>query len=300
MNPAEFLSLAQSEDELWWFQGMRSILFDLLDSIPGKQPSDRVLEAGCGTGDTARRLNERYGWSIVATDIAAEAVWLARQSLHTRPVQADIAALPFPGESFDTLLCLDVLVHFETGDETKALAEFARVLRRGGLLVLRTSALEWLRSRHSQFTHERQRFSRRRLIQGVEEHGFRILRCSYANTLLLPVAVARFRIWEPLLRRPPASGTTPIHPWLNRVLRTVLDFEARLLRNTDLPLGQTLMLVAERKPDDLGCASRQVRTEAAKPLGLSTGTNVFSVKQQVNRTEDESSTALGPSLRYES
>jgi SAM-dependent methyltransferase len=246
MNPAEFLSLAESENELWWFQGMRSILFDLLDSSPGKRPIHRVLEAGCGTGNTARRLNQRYGWSIIATDIAPEAMWLAQQLNHTRPVQADIAALPFTGESFDALLCLDVLVHFERGQENNALAEFARVLSSGGLLVLRTSAMDWLKSRHSRFTHERQRFSRGRLIRLVEEHGFRVLRCSYANALLLPVAVARFRIWEPLLRRPAASGTTPIHPWLNRVLRAVLEFEARLLRKTDLPLGQTLILVAEK------------------------------------------------------
>lgn len=247
MNPAEFMSLARSEKDLWWFRGMRSILFSLLDSLAVNSPISRVLEAGCGTGYTADLLNQRYGWITVAADLASEGISLARRSNRIVPVQANIAACPFVSDSFDAVFCLDVLVHFPRGEETHAIAEFARVLRTGGLLVLRTSALDWLRSRHSQFTHERQRFSRPRLIRAVEERGFRVIRCSYANSLLLPVAIGRFRVWEPLTRKLPASGTAPLPGWLNRLLSVPLELEAVLIRRLNLPLGQTLILVAEKR-----------------------------------------------------
>ena len=246
MNPAEFLSLTRTEKDLWWFRGMRTILFTLVGSITQKREISRVLEAGCGTGYTADLLNRRYGWTTVAADLASEGFSLARRSNQLLPVQANIAACPFKSDSFDAVFCLDVLVHFAKGDETQAIAEFARVLRGGGLLVLRTSALDLLKSRHSLFTHEQQRFTRKRLIRAVEEHGFRVLRCTYANSLLLPVAVARFRLWEPLARARPASGTAPLPRLLNSILTVPLRLEAMLIRRLNLPLGQTLILVAEK------------------------------------------------------
>ncbi len=246
MNPAEFLTLARGEKELWWFHGMRSILFRLLDPVVRERRISRVLEAGCGTGYTADLLNQRYGWSMVAADLEWQGISQAPRPDRVAPVQADLAACPFASNCFDGVVCLDVLVHFPRGEERRPLAEFARVLRSGGLLVLRTSALQLLRSRHSQFTRERQRFSRRRLIRAVEQEGFRVIRCTYVNSLLLPVAVARFRLWEPVMRKPPASGTAPLPQWLNRFLSVPLAVEAELIRKVNLPLGQSLILIAER------------------------------------------------------
>src|SRR5690606_20111096 len=116
-------------------------------------------------------------------------------------------------ESFDAVVSMDVVVHLPRGAEGAAFGEFARVLRPGGLLVIRTSALDVLRSRHSEFAQERQRFTRRRLIEAVSRHGIRPLRCSYANSLLMPVALFRFRVWEPLTGQAPASGVSEVSPW---------------------------------------------------------------------------------------
>jgi SAM-dependent methyltransferase len=247
MNPAEFATLSRSESDLWWFRGMRKILFELLDAYARRLRPTRVLEAGCGTGYFARHLAERYAWNIFPADLSADGLSIAHSRGLSRLCQADIADCPFRTESFDVLLSLDVLVHFAAGQETAALAEFHRMLTPGGLLVLRVSALNFLRSRHSEFTHERQRFTRGSLERLVREHGFRVLRCTYANSLLLPVAIARFRIWEPLLRKPPASGTGTLAPWLDRLLFTPLAVEAALIRRGfDFPAGQSLILIGEK------------------------------------------------------
>lgn len=89
------------------------------------------------------------------TELAWEGVSLTLRGDGILSVQADIGACPFSNGAFDAVFSLDVLVHFPRGKEVNALNVFARVLRPGGFLVLRVSALDLLRSRHSAFCHER-------------------------------------------------------------------------------------------------------------------------------------------------
>jgi SAM-dependent methyltransferase len=223
------------------------MLLRLLDPLLRARRISRVLEAGCGTGYFAKLLQQRYPWALFPSDLAWEGLRYGKDLGVARMTQADLAALPFPAAAFELVLSLDVIVHFPRGEEHRAMKELARVLAPGGLLVLRVSALDILRSRHSQFAHERQRFTRRRLLRLVRDHGIRVLRCTYANSLLLPVALAKFRIWEPLLRRPPASGVAPVPGWLDHLLYAPLAVESALLNaGINLPIGQSLILIGEK------------------------------------------------------
>jgi SAM-dependent methyltransferase len=247
MNPAEFANIAALEESFWWFRGMRRILFRLLDPLHAQYRLERVLEAGCGTGHFSRELERRYGWRMVPLDLAAEGLRYGKSLGIPRLVQGDIAALPFAGACFDAVVSMDVLVHFPLGEEGRPFAEFIRVLKPGGLLILRVSALDILRSRHSQFAHERQRFTRPRLLALASQHHLRVLRCSYLNSLLFPVALAKFRLYEPLLNSPPESGVQPVAPWLDNLLYRVLALEEKWLgANRNFPLGQSLLLLAEK------------------------------------------------------
>jgi SAM-dependent methyltransferase len=248
MNPLEFETLARTERDFWWFRGMEGILYGMLDRAIAGRAIREVMEAGCGTGHMSARLRERYGWRIFPTDLSEHGLRYARKEGVPRLTRCDIRRLPFPDAVFDAVMCLDVLVHFPEGGEGEALAEFSRVLKPNGLLVVRVSALQILRSRHSEFAWEQQRFSRGRLLRALEQHRFRALRCTYANSLLLPVALAKFRVWEPLFAREPRSGTAPVPEWLNRLLEIPLNIERRLIgAGLNLPLGQSIIVVVEKE-----------------------------------------------------
>ena len=247
MNPAEFANIAEAEQGLWWYRGMRRILMRVLDPWLKGREVRRVLEAGCGTGYFARVLERERGWRVYPSDVAWEGLSFARGMGLERLSQADLRALPFRSGAFDMVLSVDVLEHFTPGEEAGPLRELVRVLAPGGVLVLRTPALEALRSRHSEFVLERQRFTRGRLLGAIRGCGVRVLRCTYASFLLLPVALLKFRLWEPLFRTPPASGVKPVAGWLDRLLYGCLAAEAAWLGgNLDFPAGQTLILIAEK------------------------------------------------------
>lgn len=246
MNPQEFANINAAEEQMWWFRGMRRILKAWVARLP-RRDFGAVLEAGCGTGYMSSWLEAEYGWQMVPVDLAHEGLAFGGQMGVQRLTQANIAALPFAAGAFDAVLSLDVLVHFERGGELAALREFHRVLRPGGALILRVSALDVLRSRHSIFAHERQRFTRSRIGEQVRAAGFTVRDSSYANSLLLPVALFKFRVWEPVLGAPAESGVQVPAAWLNWLLEQPLAAEARWLgAGGGLPLGQSVLLLATK------------------------------------------------------
>lgn len=249
MNPAEFANIAAAEREFWWYRGMREILYRMLDPIARANEIRRVCEAGCGTGYFSKLLAERYGWTMFPLDVRPEGLDHARDQGTGRLTQGDIMALPFSAAAFDALVSLDVIPHLEPGMEHQALAEFSRVLRPDGLLMIRTPAFDFLRSRHSEFVHEKQRFTRSHLTAAAARAGFRMERVTYANALLLPVAAFKFRIWEPLTRQTAASGVQPAAGWLDRFLYLPLQMEAAWIgRGGAFPAGQSLLLIARKGP----------------------------------------------------
>jgi SAM-dependent methyltransferase len=247
MNPAEFANIARWERDFWWYRGQRAILFRLLQPFLAGRRMTHVLEAGCGTGYFSRLMQHEQGWPVVPLDISSEGLKYARGMGVERPVQGDLSKLPFAGRAFDMVLSIDVLPHFPRGAEETGVRELARVLAPRGLLVVRTAALDILRSRHSQFAFERQRFTRGRMTDLFRQCGVRVLRATYANSLLFPVALLKFRVWEPLLKRPAESGIAPVPQWLDSFLYGCLAAEAKWLgAGLSFPVGQSLIVIGEK------------------------------------------------------
>ncbi len=109
----------------------------LADCRPG-----RVLDAPCGDGTLARELASR-GWRAWAADIEpargddADGVTFVRLDLD--------ASLPFPDGVFDAVVSLEGLEHLLL--PARCLAEFCRILRPGGRLVLTTPNVNNVQSR---------------------------------------------------------------------------------------------------------------------------------------------------------
>lgn len=248
INPSEMANIAKAEESLWWFRGMRGISFALLDPVMARGPMGRVLEAGCGTGHFAAALQHRYGVEVFAVDLESEAMRYCLERRAPHPTQASIVSLPFPDGAFDLVASMDVLPHFLPGEEQAPFAELVRVLRPQGFLLLRAAALKLFRSRHSEYVWERQRFTRGRLENLARGHGLRIVRLTYANFLLTPVAFLKFRVYEPLTRQPPASGVQPVAAPLDRLLYLPLALEKFWLsQGLNFPWGQSLFLLAQKQ-----------------------------------------------------
>ncbi|PUA39335.1 class I SAM-dependent methyltransferase [Paenibacillus elgii] len=95
----------------------------------------RVLEVGCGTGRTSCYL-AKQGFDITGLDLRPDMLVKAKfraeaEQLDIRFMEGDITALPFEDATFDVVLAESVTNFADIG---RALAEYARVLRPGGIL----------------------------------------------------------------------------------------------------------------------------------------------------------------------
>jgi ArsR family transcriptional regulator len=98
-----------------------------------------VLDIGCGDGAVAELLTPRSR-SMTCLDTSERMVAAATERLarfdSARVVHGDMQTLPFRDASFDHAILFNVLVH--AASPSKAIAEAARVLRKGGALVVVT------------------------------------------------------------------------------------------------------------------------------------------------------------------
>lgn len=114
-------------------------VLEYVDGLKLKPASD-VLDAGCGPGALVEALASR-GFRVQAMDAAEGMIRQARARIaagtYACPVefkQGDIEKLPYADASFDLVLSTGVIEYLK--DDRTVLAEFRRVLRPGGHLIL--------------------------------------------------------------------------------------------------------------------------------------------------------------------
>ncbi|MFT5854399.1 MAG: ubiquinone/menaquinone biosynthesis C-methylase UbiE, partial [Verrucomicrobiales bacterium] len=130
------------------------IVLDFLASTPTPLKEQSILDAGCGTGTFLAGLQGRVG-KIHGRELSEGMQQVAKQRFADDPdVQIDqgsITELPHADESFDAIVCNQVLHHLDHGEGEDASAddfpnvelffrEAFRVLRPNGIVVINTSS----------------------------------------------------------------------------------------------------------------------------------------------------------------
>ena len=238
------------ENSHWWFRWRYDLITKLVSDL---KPSGtfRILDAGCGTGQMTKQL-EDIG-EAVGMDSAPEAIAYARSRGVERLVRGSITAPPFAEQSFDCVLALDVIEHVD--DDMGILTSLYRVIKPGGHLIITVPAFDALWSEHDEINHHKRRYRAPHLRMLIQEAGFDVERLTYCNTALyLPVLVTRKlkNAWRTLSRnragvpRPLKSDLGDYPRPINDALYGLMRAETRLMDSFDMPFGVSILAVAMR------------------------------------------------------
>lgn len=171
--------------------------------VLGVDPGDAVLDLGCGFGRHAFEAARR-GARVVALDAGRDEVLAVRATFAAMldagelgadtlavAVQGDALALPFADETFDRVICSEVLEHIP--HDVEAMAELARVLRRGGTMAVTVprrgpERINWALSKeyHEVPGGHIRIYSRRILEERLASVGLRVSAHHYAHALHSP------------------------------------------------------------------------------------------------------------------
>ncbi len=177
------------------------------------QPGDRVLDVGCGEGRHAISAYLSADVHVIGLDLSERDLDTARQRLQEfvgdeAPTEKSCTfvhgsghALPFEDNSFDKVICAEVLEHIP--DYQSFLTEIRRVLKPGGLFAVSVPRFfpEWICWRLSDAYHEVEGghvriFTAGELKRAVERQHMRRYRRHWAHSLHVPYWWLRCLLWE--------------------------------------------------------------------------------------------------------
>ena len=176
------------------------------------EKGDRVLDLGCGEGRhvIAAYLEaqvEAIGVDLCVKDLATTRekfkpfAQTADSGRYFALSSADARALPFADNSFDKVICSEVLEHI--GDYEAVLAEVERILKPGGLFCASVPRFwpEWVCWHYSDEYHENDGghlriFLEKQLRRKIENHGFTFYHRHWAHALHSPYWWMQCMAWE--------------------------------------------------------------------------------------------------------
>ncbi|MGH6955011.1 MAG: ArsR/SmtB family transcription factor [Alphaproteobacteria bacterium] len=179
---------------------------ELVAMLPANGVRD-LLDIGTGTGRMLQLFGPRVERAI-GVDLSREMLALARAALERARLkncivrQADMYKLPFPAESFDAVTVHQVL-HF-ADQPAQAIGEAARVLRRGGILMIADFApheLEHLRRDHA---HRRLGFADEEIAGWCRRAGIKP-----ADAVHLPGRPLTVTVWRAARAARPVGRVVP-------------------------------------------------------------------------------------------
>jgi len=239
------------EDKHWWFAGRTYALLNMLDRIVTPNGQKRVLDVGCGAGNMIHHL-ARYG-QVVGVDNNPKPLAIAQQRGYNVR-QGGAEALPIDADSFDLVALLDTLEHCQ--DDIAVLRECGRVCAPGGYLVVTTPAFMALWSHNDELNRHYRRYTASELRRKLAAAGFGVARLTHNNFLLFPPAAALMLLRRAMGKQPKLGSPhfddesyqvemEPAPPLLNALLSAVTWTEAQILRWINLPVGTSLICIAQ-------------------------------------------------------
>ncbi len=234
------------EKKHWWFVSRRDIIFTLLGQLKVEK-EQKILDVGCSGGILLESLKHQGYTNTYGIDISEKAIDVCKNRGLDNVLVSPGEVTNFSDNKFDVIIASDILEHIE--DDNKALSEWYRILKPGGILLVFVPAFNFLWSQHDEVNFHYRRYTKRSLLQKILKYNFNILKSSYWNFSLF-FAVIIPRLSQRLFRKNNKKFNDQlreVNPLINTSVINLVKIENVLLKYINFPVGSSVFVVCEKK-----------------------------------------------------
>lgn len=218
----------------------------------GLSPGSSILDIGTGTGGMIPVLGRFGQLTVYEPDPAT--LELTRSTYERDLPDVTFLSgerLDVDGARYSLITAFDVLEHCQ--DDRSTLEDWSNLLEDQGYLLITVPAFPFLWGKNDELSHHYRRYTRASLSDVMHKVGFSVRKLSYTNlAAFAPVWVSR-NIKEKLEN---LAGIQRDEPWdfdlppapVNALLYGSVSWEAAWLERGSLPLGTSLICLAQKSP----------------------------------------------------
>ncbi|MCA9497452.1 MAG: class I SAM-dependent methyltransferase [Nanoarchaeota archaeon] len=247
MEKINYQTYDSFEGDFWYILSRQDLLEKIFSKFlkRGKKKL-KILDLGAGTGfnyDAASKFGE-----VHCLDFEKAAIKSCKKKGIKHTYLGDAHNLDmFKDSTFDVVMAIELIEHLD--DDSKALSEVKRVLKKGGYFIGTTPAHKHLWSVDDDLAHHKRRYSKKNLKSKLSKF-FKIEFLSYRYFFFYLPSLVLFNI-QKLLKRVSKKEKNSLSftpGLLNKVLLKIMNFENTLLsKRVKLFLGVGFVFVCKKK-----------------------------------------------------
>jgi len=236
------------EDNNWWFQGMAGFYRILLKKYLAVKPNFHILDIGCGTGMIMKNVLSSFG-KVHGIDASPEAVEFCKDRALSNVYCANAVETGLDSNTFDCITAFMIIEHID--DDVKFIKELERMCKKGGKVLISSSAFSALWSEHDDACEHMRRYSIKEFNSLIKSNSsFKILKLSYYNIVLFfPALLAAFLYSNKSVKKTETESHRRLWSFpasLNKLLTYTITLDALVTSKLNIPFGVNIITVLEK------------------------------------------------------
>jgi SAM-dependent methyltransferase len=237
----------------FWVKSRNRIFKKLLIMESQHYKEVNFLEIGCNNGDFISNILDIKQLKITASEIYLKGLLLAKARMpNIRFIQLDITNSRFKNESFEIIAAFDVLEHIK--NDSKALSNINKLLRKNGKLILSVPQYKFLWGRLDELVKHQRRYTKTDLKNKLENAGFKVEYISSFVFSLFPfmltsrlLSLRPYKTKTHILNKNEFKSGIKFPKILNYTFDKIMKIDEFLIsKKISLPFGGTLICIAKK------------------------------------------------------
>lgn len=228
------------EKHFWMQWRLKSILKQSKFLV---EEGSKLLEIGCGNGIVVNQLEQELNYIIDGCDLNLYALEKSKPSKGIKMLYNIFDLKQELLNKYDGGILLDVLEHID--DDVEFLKTSSRYVKRNGIIIINTPALQSLYSNYDKEVGHVRRYNKESMYKLITNAGLEPLAISYWGITLLPIAILRKFLIANQKSEIIKSGFKPAGKIQDSILRGLMKIENAFPFNA--PIGTSLVAICKVK-----------------------------------------------------